>query len=261
MHPHNLRVLIVDDEAPARARLRRLLGAHEGVDVVGEATDGTQALEQVRALAPDALLLDVQMPGPSGLDVAASLPDPAPTVVFVTAHDRYALPAFDAAAIDYLLKPVEPARLVTAMARVRERIAARASARASARVSSASTTTGLAPHRLLIPDRGRTHVVDCDAIEWLEAADNYVAVHAQDRAPLLRRTLEALLADLGDGFVRVHRSAAVALAHITTVEVRDKGDALVHLRSGAQVPCSRRWRAELTSKLAQQPAPGSAARR
>ena len=233
-------VLIVDDEALARARLRRLLAAHEGVEIVGEACDGAQALDQVTTLAPDAVLLDVQMPGASGLDVAASLPDPAPAVVFVTAFDHYAVPAFDAAAVDYLLKPVEPARLSLAIGRLRERIAARSSVVAS---------MALAPRQLLIPDRGRTHVVACDTIEWLEAADNYVVVHAQGRAPLLRRPLEALLADLGDGFVRVHRSAAVALAHVLTIEVRDKGDALVHLRGGAQVPCSRRFRAGLAARF------------
>jgi two-component system LytT family response regulator len=240
VHGLNLRVLIVDDEAPARARLRRLLGAHDGVEVVGEAGDGAQALAQVGALAPDVVLLDVQMPETSGLDVAASLPEPAPAIVFVTAHDRYALPAFDAAAVDYLLKPVEPARLATAIGRVRARVASR---------TAPAPMPGLAPRRLLIPDRGRTHVVACDTIEWLEAADNYVVVHAQGRAPLLRRTLEALLVDLGEGFVRVHRSAAVALAHVTAVEVGDKGDAIVHLRGGAQVPCSRRWRGVLAQRL------------
>ena len=114
-----LRLLIVDDEPPARARLRRLLQAQPGVQVVGEADSGLQALALADALRPDALLLDVQMPELGGLDVAASLPDRAqggPAVVFVTAYDAYALPAFDAAAVDYLLKPVDPARLARARA-------------------------------------------------------------------------------------------------------------------------------------------------
>ena len=106
-----MRVLIVDDEAPARERLRRLLTHHADVLVVGEAQDAGEALRRVDELAPDLLLLDVQMPGASGLDLAASLPDPAPAVIFVTAFDRYALQAFDVAALDYLLKPVEPERL------------------------------------------------------------------------------------------------------------------------------------------------------
>ncbi len=145
-----LRLLIVDDEPPARARLRRLLAARPDVQVVGEATDGLQALAQAEALRPDALLLDVQMPGPSGLDVAASLPDGdggAPAVVFVTAFDDYALPAFDAAAVDYLLKPVDPARLARALDRIRQRRAPGGTRPAAA--------------RLVVAERGQLRVIDC----------------------------------------------------------------------------------------------------
>src|SRR5262249_56853998 len=120
--------------------------------------------------------------------------------------------AFDAAAVDYLLKPVEPERLERALHRLRERVGA---------------PLRPAPSKLLIPDRGRTHVVPVGEILWLEAADNYVVVHTSDRAPLMRRTLAGLLEDLGDGFVRTHRSAAVAVAHVTAVDPLDKGDAPV----------------------------------
>jgi two-component system LytT family response regulator len=236
-----MRVLIVDDEAPARTRLARLLAAHADVEIAGHAGSAEDALEQAAALAPDALLLDIQMPGAGGLDVAASLPDPAPAVVFVTAHDRYALQAFDAAALDYLLKPVEPERLARALQRVRDRLAAGA---AGTRAAAA-----LPPAQLLIRDRGRTHVVALAEITWLEAADNYVVVHAADRAPLLRRTLAALLADLGAGFARTHRSAAVALAQVRAVRSRDKGDAEVELHDGTRVPCSRPHRAALLARL------------
>lgn len=229
-----MRVLIVDDEAPARARLRRLLETVPGVEVAGEARNATEALERTAELAPDAVFLDVQMPGPSGLDVAASLPEPAPVVVFVTAFDQYALDAFDTAAVDYLLKPVDPARLARALQRVRERVA---------------PARRPGPTNLLIPDRGRTHVVPVNEITWLEAADNYVVVHAGSRAPLMRRTLAALLDDLGPAFLRVHRSAAVALAQVTAVEPRDKGDAMVVLRGDVRVACSRQHRATLAQRL------------
>lgn len=232
-----MRVLIVDDEAPARVRLQRLLARHADVLVVGEAGDAQQALSLIDALRPDVLLLDVQMPGASGLDLAASLPDPAPAVMFVTAFDRYAVQAFEVAALDYLLKPVEPERLDRALQRVR---AATRSAPAAQRPR---------PAQLLVPDRGRTHVLPLPDILWLESADNYVTVHTADRAPLMRRTLAALLADLGAGFERVHRSAAVALAHVTQVLPRDKGDAVVVLRGGATVPCSRTYRAQLMQRL------------
>lgn len=232
-----MRVLIVDDEAPARARLRRLLAVFPDVKVVGEARDGNEALERVVALTPDALLLDIQMPGISGLDVAVSLPDPAPAVVFVTAYDRYALRAFDAAAVDYLLKPVEPERLARALQRLRER---RREAAAPQRPP---------PAHLLIPDRGRTHVIALAEILWLETADNYVVVHTAERAPLMRRTLSGLLHDLGGDFVRTHRSAAVALAHVQAVQPQDRGDSVIVLRGGARVPCSRQHRAAMLARL------------
>lgn len=239
-----LKLLVVDDEAPARARLRRLLAAHADVLVVGEAVGGDEALQQVQALCPDALLLDIQMPGCSGLDVAASLPDPAPALVFVTAFDHYALPAFDAAALDYLLKPVEPERLARALQRLRERAARPARA------------TAPPPAQLLIPDRGRTHVVPVAQILWLEAADNYVVVHTAEGAPLMRRTLQALLQDLGDAFVRTHRSAAVAIAQVAAMQARERGDSVLLLHGGQCVPCSRGHRAGVLQALAKAaPAP------
>jgi two-component system LytT family response regulator len=233
-----LRVLLVDDEAPARARLRRLLLAHPQVEVVAEARNGREALELHAVHAADALFLDVQMPEVDGLSVAASLPEPAPAIVFVTAFDHYALPAFDAAALDYLLKPADAEHVARAVQRLMQRGAA------------PSRAVRLPPSQLVIPDRGRTWVVAVAEIEWLEAADNYVVVHAGARAPLLRRPLTALLADLGSGFVRTQRGAAVALAQVAALQSLPKGDASVVLKSGAQVPCSRQFRAQLMERLA-----------
>lgn len=229
-----LKVLLVDDEPPARARLRRLLAAYADVDVVGEAGDAEAALALCAAQAPDLVLLDIRMPGTDGLDLAASLPDPRPAVVFVTAHGDHALRAFDLDALDYLLKPVEPPRLARALDRVRRHEAA------APRPS---------PAQLLIPDRGRLHVIALDEILWLEAADNYVTVHTATRTPLLRRTLAGLLQDLGPGFVQTHRSAAVALAAVEGVDLLDGGEARVRLRGGAQVRCARQRRAELMRAL------------
>ncbi len=242
-----MRLLIVDDEAPARARLRRLLAAFPGVEVVGEAGDADAALAAVSALAPQALLLDIQMPGASGLDLAASLPEPAPAIIFVSAHGHYALPAFDAAAVDYLLKPVEPERLARAIIRLEQRLGAR---EPQPRQRQASGAARPVPARLLVPDRGRTHVIACADILWLEAADNYVVVHAADgRAPLMRRTLASLLADLGAAFMRTHRSAAVAVAQVMAVLPGERGDAELLLRGGVRVPCSRPHRAALEATL------------
>jgi two-component system, LytTR family, response regulator len=231
-----MRVLIVDDEAPARRRIRHLLTSHPQVQVVGEASDGLEALRFAAELAPEAIFLDIEMPGISGLDVAASLPDPAPAVVFVTAFNRYALPAFDAAALDYLLKPVEPDRLARTLMRL------------AARAKPAQRPT---PTQLLIPDRARTHVVAVADIVWLEAADNYVVVHTARAAPLMRRTLGGLLRDLGDGFVRTHRSAAVALTQVEAVRATEGRDGVIGMRDGTTVPCSRSFRTGLLDRLHQ----------
>ncbi|MCA0243299.1 MAG: LytTR family DNA-binding domain-containing protein [Proteobacteria bacterium] len=229
-----LRLLVVDDEPPARARLVRLLAAEPGVQVVGEAEDGLQALALAARLQPDALLLDVQMPEVGGLDVAASLPDDGPAVVFVTAFDDYAVPAFDAAAVDYLLKPVDPARLAQALQRLRRH--RRAAPRPAAQ-------------RLVVVERGQVQVIARADVLWLQAADNYVDVHTAHRQHLLRRTLEGLLADLGPGFVRIHRSRAVALSAVVGVDATAKGDASVRLSNGATIGCSRAYRAALVDAL------------
>lgn len=242
-----MRVLIVDDEAPARARLRRLLAASADLTIVGEAADAADALAQVDRQAPDVVLLDIHLPDGSGLDVAASLPEPQPLVVFVTAHDAHAVAAFDLCAIDYVLKPVAADRLQRALDRVR----ARRSAVLAPRADDAGPRTRPWPQRLLIADRGRTHVIPTGDITWLEAADNYVLVHAAGRAPLLRRTLTALVDDLGPTFLRTHKSAAVALAHVAAIEYTPggKGDGRVRLRDGTRVPLSRTHRDALQARF------------
>ena len=232
-----MRALIVDDEAPARSKLLRMLGAFPDVEVVGEAPDGKTALQLAATLQPDVVFLDVQMPEVDGFDVAASLPDDGPALVFVTAFDQYALRAFDTHATDYLLKPVEPERLARAIERL-----------AGAVRRAARPNVGV-PANLVIADRDQTHVVRCADIEWLEAADNYVNIHLPDRSLLMRRTLASILDDLGPSVVRTHRGAAVALAAVVAVRPRAKGDATVILRSGVEVPCSRPNRAALMERL------------
>jgi two-component system LytT family response regulator len=243
-----MRILIVDDERPARDRLRRLLARHDTVTAVEEARDGIEALEKTATFAPDALLLDIQMPQVSGLEVAASLPHPAPFVVFVTAFDEYALRAFDANAIDYLLKPCDPARLERALHRLGERIQERQSGPTPRTMTPAAP--GLPLQQLLVTERGMTKVLRIADIRWLETADNYVALHAgMDPAPLLRQTLTGLLDGVGPAFVRCHRRAAVHLPWVARLVTNDKGDGDVVLTDGATVPLSRQYRGALLEAL------------
>jgi two-component system LytT family response regulator len=239
-----MRVLIVDDERPARDKLRRLLAQEADIGVIEEAGDGVQALERINANLPDAVFLDIQMPEITGIEVAASLPQPAPLLVFVTAFDAYALKAFDANAIDYLLKPYDQARLRRAVQRLRERLGAR-----QANPAVAQPEPGLPVRQLLVADRGVTHVVKVADIQWLETADNYVVLHTAQGRPLLRQTLAGLLDKLGPGFMRCHRRAAVHLPWVERLVALDKGDAELLLRGGARVPCSRQYRAVVLEKL------------
>lgn len=233
-----MRLLIIDDERLARERLRRMLALEAGIEAVEEAADADAARRLLPGFRPDALLLDIQMPEGSGIDLAASLPEPAPLVVFVTAHDEHALGAFDANAIDYLLKPFGQERLRRALARLRQRLDGRAAPPAAP------------PRQLLVAERGGTRVVQVADIDWIETADNYVMLHTAHEAPLLRHTLAALLAQLGPGFVRCHRRAAVRLAAIERIVAQDKGDCELVLRSGARLPCSRQYRAAVLAALA-----------
>jgi two-component system LytT family response regulator len=244
-----VRLLIVDDEPPARARLRHLLAQVGGIEVE-EAADGIEALERIAACRPDALLLDIEMPELSGIELAASLPDPAPLVVFVTAYERYALDAFDADAIDYLLKPCDPARLARALERLEKRLER---VRKAAPAAAAPALPPAPLQRLLVSERGVTRVVHVADIQWIETADNYVVLHTATGSPLLRQTLAGLLARLGPAFERCHRRAAVQLAWIEGVAGLDgseqRGDYQVQLRGGARVPCSRQFRTALMARL------------
>jgi len=240
-----MRVLIVDDERPARDKLRRLLAQEADILSISEARDGIEALELIAAETPDVVFLDIQMPEVSGIELAASLPTPAPLIVFVTAYDQYAIRAFDTNAIDYLLKPYDQTRLVRALERVRERLLAQ-------KITTATSTnpaSGLPVRQLLVSERGMTRVVKVEQIQWIETADNYVILHTLDAHLLLRQTLTGLLEQLGSAFVRCHRRAAVQTDSIETVVALEKGDCELVLRGGARVPCSRQFRSSVMERL------------
>lgn len=244
-----IRVLIADDEAPARGKLERWVAEQPDMQVAGYAEDGLVAAEGIERLHPDVAFLDIQMPGLSGLEVAAQLEgSSAPLIVFVTAFDEHAVKAFELNAVDYLLKPYDKDRLLRALQRVRERLGggreSRSAAVAMARAQTASS------ERLLVPDGERLQLIDSTSIEWLEADDNYVHVHTAARRYLLRRTLQDLLMQLGEErFVRIHKSAAVNLSAIAALTPLFKGDYEVELRNGRALRLSRRYRDALFARM------------
>lgn len=243
-----IRVVIADDESPARDKLQRWLGELSDIEVVARAEDGLQAAGFIDEQRPDVVFLDIQMPGLSGLEVAAQLEQQAaPLIVFVTAYDEHAVKAFDLSAVDYLLKPYDKERLLKAVTRVRDRLGDRHS-RAPA-VVTARAQTG-SSERLLVPEGERLQLIDSGSIDWLEADDNYVHVHTASRKYLLRRTLQDLLIQLGEQrFARIHKSAAVNIAAIASLTPLFKGDYEVSLRNGVIVRLSRRYKDALFARM------------
>lgn len=243
-----IRVVIADDEAPAREKLERWVAEQSDMAVVGSAEDGLSAAQCIEQLRPEVAFLDVQMPTLSGLQVAAQLePSNAPLIVFVTAFDEHAVKAFDLNAVDYLLKPYDQDRFARTVQRVRERLNAHESGATAVAIGRARAPSC---ERLLVPDGERLLLIDAASVEWLEADDNYVHVHTTLRSYLLRRTLQDLLSQLGEQrFVRIHKSTAVNLGAIGSLTPLFKGDHEIHLRSGRILRLSRRYREALFARM------------
>jgi len=246
-----LRVLLVDDEAPARSLLREYLAAHDGVEVVGECVNGFEAVKAIAEQQPDLVFLDVQMPKLDGfevLELVAGEPG-APAVIFCTAYDEYALRAFEVHAVDYLLKPFGRDRLAEAVGRARERLAL-AAARAhegpppaspgGAVLAATARGQGRFAERIVVRDGAQVHVIPADQVDYVEAQDDYVAVHTSGRSHLKHQTLAELAEALDPAsFVRIHRSYLVNVDRIARVELLAKDQRVVILRDGRQLPVSR----------------------
>lgn len=236
-----LRVLIVDDEPLARARLRRMCARIAGVRVIGEAGDGERAVLEMRALAPDVVLLDVEMPGLDGLGVAESRDPSGPAIVFTTAHARFALEAFDADASDYLLKPVVQERLERALAKVR---------RAKEIPAVPGAAAGAHASRLAVQDGSTLRVFDVRAIKRFHAAEKYVVFVHEGQEHETRESLATLAERLAPlGFVRVHRSELVRIDCVRALEPEPGGGATLVLDDGERVPVSRRSAPDLRRRL------------
>lgn len=237
-----MRILIVDDEAPTRARLRQMLVAHPDVEVAGEAESGTEAMEGVTRLRPDVVLLDIQMPGSSGIDVAACLPRPRPHVVFCTAYDQYAVEAFELNAVDYLLKPVNRARLAQSLDRVR----ALAPADGEAGLDRVTHANGTGPLRFLARRGSHYVVVDEAQVQYFGSEGSLTRLTAEKDEFWMDPSLNELERRLDPRrFFRISRAALVNLSAVAQVDAEAGGGGHVTLKSGARLEVSRRRYREL----------------
>ncbi len=259
-----IRTLIVDDEKPARTRLLHLLQRQPDVEVVGMATDGREALEFVQAQRPHLMFLDIQMPTLDGFGVVRELdPEQLPVTVFVTAYDQYAIQAFEAHALDYLLKPYSDQRFESALKRVcrfirsqtasgqgNHALAARIASLLEERSGMEETHGYL--ERVVLKASGRVTFLEVAEVDWIEASGVYVYLHVGPKTHLYRSSVANLLQRLDPRrFVRVHRSAAVNTDRIRELQPRSHGDYTVVLKDGTQVLMSRAYRSELEHWLRQ----------
>lgn len=249
-----IRVLIVDDEPIARRGIRQLLASHDDVEIAGEARNGAEAVRLIAELTPDLVFLDVQMPALDGFAVLRQIdPERLPAIIFVTAYDTFAVRAFEARALDYLVKPVSEARFHAALARARERFRSQADLASWRRSILALHTfeTARSPaRRMIIGAAASDFVLDVAEISWIEADDYYAAVHSRGRRHLVRESLASLEARLDRRqFVRAHRRAIVNLAEVREIRSHSLGESLLILNDGSQLPLSRRRRQKVEDAM------------
>ncbi len=250
--PDRLRVAIVDDEAPARAALRVLLAERDDVEIVEECRNGQDAVDAIRRTSIDLVLLDIEMPGLDGFAVIEEIgPERMPLTMFITAHEEHALRAFEADAIDYILKPFDRTRFFAAFDRAVRRITERRTAEWAGRLTAllgrrVPAATAAPPARFPVPVGDRVVFVPIDDIEWIEASDQYVILHAGRKEFTIRQTIQSVMQKLPPRrFAQIHRSHAVNLARVSEVLKLGKGDAQVIMSSGTELRLSRRFRDRL----------------
>jgi two-component system LytT family response regulator len=251
MTENPLGALIIDDEPLARESVRALLSDDAEVRVVGEGT-GTDAVALIARTRPDLLFLDIQMPEVDGFAVMEQVgADTVPAVIFVTAYDRYAVRAFEVHALDYLLKPFDDRRFAETLVRAKERARARQRGEIDHRIAELLAEREMPRTRFLIPAREKTIVVDAAQIDWIEAADYYVTLHAGASAHLLRQTMEEIETQLDRRhFFRVHRSAIVNIDRVREIHPLFRGDCALVLADGRRIKLSRSRRKDFEALFA-----------
>jgi two-component system LytT family response regulator len=247
-----LRVIVIDDEPLARDSIRALLADDTEVRVVGEGS-GSDAAALIARTRPDIMFLDIQMPEVDGFALLDQVgADTVPAVIFVTAYDRYAVRAFEVHALDYLLKPFDDARFAAAVTRAKERVRARRRGEADNRIAELLKDRDASRVRFLIPVREKTIVVDATQIDWIEAADYYVTLHAGAAAHLLRQTMDEIEKQLDRRqFFRVHRSAIVNIDRVREIHPLFRGDCALVLADGRRIKLSRSRRKDFEALFAQ----------
>jgi two-component system LytT family response regulator len=236
----SIRTLLVDDERPARRKMLRFLDAAPDFEVIAEAADGLEAIAAIERLRPDVVFLDVQMPKLDGLAVAAALTPPLPEIVFVTAHDQFALQAFEVHALDYLLKPYDEQRFQKVLDRVRTRRSGGVTEHLQRLIADLKQNANFA-NRVLVTENGRAFFVATTDVAWIEGARNYVVLHAA-KSHTLRGTLDTFSRKLNPAeFVRVNRSAIVRLDFIRELQPWSHGEYRIVMRDGAIIPWTRRY--------------------
>jgi two-component system LytT family response regulator len=244
-----IRVLLVDDEPLARSSLRHLLEAEADMAIVGESGNGLDAVDAIQADRPDLVFLDIQMPELDGFGVLELLEPPKPALVFVTAYDQYALKAFDANAVDYLLKPFSNERFGQALAKARHQV--RTGGMDYTGLNRLTASNRRYHHRFIVKAGGRVLFLRAAEIDWIEANDYYACLHVGERSYLIRESMNDLEAGLDpEAFARVHRSAIVNLQQVKEILVPAGGELSVLLRCGALVRLSRGKRESLTQSMA-----------
>lgn len=253
-----IRVLIVDDEPLARRKLRRFLNAESAFEIIGECADGSRAVAAIEEQKPDLLFLDMQMPEMNGLDVVQAVgPQRMPLVVFVTAHDQYAVKAFEVNALDYLLKPVSRERFQSAVARARTQLDHGPSNDVGQRLHALLQRLQSGPEfsrRLMVKSEGRVIFLSIDEIDWIESAHNYLVLHVGKKNHLIRETMDSLEARLDpEHFVRIHRSTMVNIERIQEMHPWVRGEHAVLLRDGTRLTLSRSYYERLRQRLGEAP--------
>jgi two-component system, LytTR family, response regulator len=234
-----IRAIVVDDEDLARGLLREYLREQDDIQIVAECTNGFDAVKAVAEHRPDLLFLDVQMPKLDGFEVLELVGNDL-AVVFVTAHDQYAMKAFDAAAVDYLLKPFDVERFRTALQRARRRLSERALLPEASGLRSAALAPGQFVQRIVVKDGTRIHIIPASQLDYAEAQDDYVALHSAGKTYLKQQTISSLESSLDPSrFVRTHRSFLLNLECVAKIEPYTKDSRLAVLMNGSQVPVSR----------------------